>query len=146
MGFTLIPPTYIGIVLWVRVWLIAQHQLPYLNLGPSVPALIYKNMETPVFTKTMSFSSFCKTMNLDGLTFIPYTVKEGKRAGQPGYFIKFTFGDVDMTLSVSSKLVPALKAKTASKDLMQISNVTWPDGQTGVIVHPAGEDATFVSA
>jgi hypothetical protein len=130
----------------MAVWVIAQHQLPYLNLGPSVPALIYKKMETPVFTKTMSFSSFCKTMNLDGLTFIPYTVKEGKRAGLPGYFIKFTFGDIDMTLSVSSKLVPALKAKTASKDLMQISNVTWPDGQTGVIVHPAGEDATFVSA
>lgn len=146
MDFTQIPPTYIGIVLWVAGWVIAQHQLPYLNLGPSVPALIYKKMETAVFTKTMSFSSFCKSWNLDGLTFIPYTVKEGKRAGQPGYFIKFTFGEIDMTLSVSSKLVASIKAETANKDLMQISNVKWPDGTTGVIVHPAGEDAKFMSA
>jgi hypothetical protein len=146
MGFTLIAPTYMGIVLWVREGLIAQHQLPYLNLGPSVPALIYKKMETAVFTKTMSYSSFCKTMNLDGLTFIPYKVREGKRAGQPGYFAKFTFGDMEMTLSVSSKLVPLIANETASKDIMQISNVKWPDGTTGTIVHPAGEDAKFVGA
>lgn len=103
-------------------------------------------METPVFTKTMGFTTFCKTMSIEGMTFIPYTVKTGKRKGQPGYFCKITVGDAEVLLSVSSKLVPAIKAKTASKDLLQVSNVTWPDGDNGVIVHPAGEDAMYISA
>ena len=104
-------------------------------------------METPKFSLTMDFARFCKVTGLDGINFIPYTVKTGTRTGQAGYFCKVIDPkDNEIILSVSSKLVPMLKAKTVTKEMLQISRVAWPDGTNGTIIHPAGEDATYLSA
>ena len=143
MGFTLIASTYMGIVLWVRGSVIAQHQLPYLNLGPSVPALIYKKMEQkPKFEDTQSFADFCKENDIKGLNIKSYTVKSGPRKGLKGLFAQCTIADVQIDINVASALVPKHKELTAS--MLEISNVTWPSGDTSVLLHGVGGDAHYV--
>ena len=146
MGFTLIPPTtYMGIVLCMAVWVIAQHQLPYLNLGPSVPALIYRTMETmekPQFSNTMNFATFCKKHGINGLNFKSYTRKTGPAAGTKGLWASFTLGDTEIRLAVASALVPKHKELKAS--MLEVSDVTWPGGDTSVLVHGVGGDAHYV--
>lgn len=143
MGFTLIPP-YIGIVLCMGVWMIAQHQLPYLNLGPSVPALIYREMEKPVFSKTKNFAEFCKENGIPGLHFKEYPRKTGPHAGTIGLWASFTVGDIEVKLAVANALVP-LKDKLKAS-MLEVSNVTWPDGTKSVLVHAVGGNAHYVDA
>ena len=142
MDFTQIPPVVMVIVLWVSVGLIAQHQLPYLNLGPSVPALIYIKMEKAKFENTVSFAHFCKENEIKGLNFKSYTRKTGPSAGTKGLWASFTVGDTEVSLNVASALVPLHKELTAS--MLEISNVTWANGDTSVLVHGIGGDAHYV--
>ena len=117
---------------------------PLLKFGTFGPRLIYRTMEKPVFTKTRNFAEFCNENGLPGLRFKPYTRKSGPNAGTKGLWATFTVGDTEVKLAVANALVPLKDQLTAS--MLEVSNVTWPDGTKSVLVHGVGEESKYVGA
>lgn len=101
-------------------------------------------MEKPVFSKTKNFAEFCKENGLPGLRFKLYTRKSGPHAGTKGLWATFTVGETEVRLAVASALVPLKDQLTAS--MLEVSNVTWPDGTKSVLVHGVGGESTYVDA
>lgn len=117
---------------------------PLLKFGTFGPALIYRTMETAVFSKTKNFAEFCKENGLPGLRFKSYTRKSGANAGTKGLWATFTVGDTEVKLQVANALVPLKDQLSAS--MLEVSNVTWPDGTKSVLVHGIGGESTYVDA
>lgn len=117
---------------------------PLLKFGTFGPRLIYRTMETAVFSNTKNFATFCKENGILGLNFKSYTRKTGANAGTKGLWASFTVGEVEVRLAVASALVPMHKELKAS--MLEVSNVTWPDGTKSVLVHGVGGDAHYVDA
>ena len=90
----------------------------------------------------MSFAAFCEKNGIKGLNIKSYTVKSGTRTGQKGLFAQFHIGETEVSLNVASALVPLHKELKAS--MLEISNVTWADGGTSVLLHGIGGDAYYV--
>lgn len=117
---------------------------PLLKFGTFGPRLIYRTMETAVFSNTKNFATFCKENGILGLNFKSYTRKTGANAGTKGLWASFTVGETEVRLAVASALVPMHKELKAS--MLEVSNVTWPDGTKSVLVHGVGGDAHYVDA
>ena len=117
---------------------------PLLKFGTFGPRLIYRTMEKPVFSNTKNFATFCKENGILGLNFKSYTRKTGANAGTKGLWASFTVGDTEIRLAVAGALVPKHKELKAS--MLEVSNVTWPNGEKSVLVHGVGGDAHYVDA
>lgn len=128
------------IVMWMRVGVVAQNQLPYLNLGPSVPPLIIYKMEKPVFTNTMTWADYKDLIGAETKDFWSYTTKEGKK----GWMSTVEVGTVKYVINVAKALYERFDSKNVETSDLRISSVVWPDKREALVLHKVGADTVSI--
>jgi hypothetical protein len=112
---------------------------PLLKFGTFGPALIYKEMEKPVFSDTMTWADYKEAIGAATKDFWDYETKEGKK----GWMSTTKVGDIEIVINVARAIIDRFEDKsviTNHSDL-RISSVVWPNAnKSALVLHKVGAD------